>query len=236
MIKNQEYKNAALAALSGHWTAAMIVTIVFLLITMAIVVPSTLLQPDSATLLENMDPEHPFSIYGDMLPFMFGSSLLSLFVLLPLSIGFYYAFLLLFRRGDDKLTSNMFNEALRPKYGRNVLAMFLVELLEGIGLIFFFVPGIILALCYSQVPFVLKDHPELSAVQAMKKSREMMRGHKFDYFWLSLSFLGWILLACLTLGLALIWLLPYMVQTLAVFYEDVKNGTAGLPGEPVAAE
>ena len=103
-------------------------------------------------------------------------------------------------------------------------------------MIFFFVPGIILALCYSQVPFVLKDHPELSAVQAMKKSREMMRGHKFDYFWLSLSFLGWILLACLTLGLALIWLLPYMVQTLAVFYEDVKNGTAGLPGEPVAAE
>ena len=50
----------------------------------------------------------------------------------------------------------------------------------------------------------------------------MMKGHKFDLFWLFLSFIGWILLSILTLGIGLLWLAPYMYTAQAAFYEDVK--------------
>ena len=78
---------------------------------------------------------------------------------------------------------------------------------------------------------VLKDNPELSAIAAMKKTRQMMKGHKFDYFWLCLSFIGWLLLGILTVGIGYIWLIPYMQTTIGAFYDDVKNGTAGLPSD-----
>ena len=107
----------------------------------------------------------------------------------------------------------------------------LMGILVGIGLLLFFVPGLILALAYALSFFILKDNPELSAVEVLKKSRMMMRGHKFDLFWLELSFIGWIILGIITLGIGYIWLIPYMYETISVFYEDVKNGTAGLPGD-----
>ena len=65
----------------------------------------------------------------------------------------------------------------------------------------------------------------------MKKTRQMMKGHKFDYFWLCLSFIGWLLLGILTVGIGYIWLIPYMQTTIGAFYDDVKNGTAGLPSD-----
>ena len=229
MIKNQEYKNAALAALKGHWTPAVIASILFLLISLAISGATSFAQPDTQAMLEN--PGNPMAAFSGLWPLMCFGSLASLFLLIPIEIGFYYSFLLLYRHGDDKVTDNMFREAFRPRYGRNVLAMFLMGMLVMLGCLFFLIPGIILALCYAILPYVLKDNPELSAIEAMKKTRQMMKGHKFDYFWLCLSFIGWLLLGILTVGIGYIWLIPYMQTTIGAFYDDVKNGTAGLPSD-----
>lgn len=226
MTKNQEYKDAALAALKGHWTPAVIVTIIYMLIALAITGPMQFMQPNTQAMLDN--PDNPFAVFSGLWPWMGGTTLLSFFVLLPIEMGFYYSFLLLYRNGDDRLTANMFQEAFGPRYGRNILALFLMGLLIFLGMMLCFVPGIILALCYGPLPYVLKDNPELSAVEALRKTRMMMRGHKFDYFWLSLSFIGWIILAFLTLCIGFIWLVPYMQTTLGAFYEDLKNGTAGI--------
>lgn len=62
----------------------------------------------------------------------------------------------------------------------------------------------------------------MSAIDALKKSRKMMKGHKGEFFVLGLSFIGWILLAILTLGVGFIALEPYMYATMAHFYEDLK--------------
>ena len=71
-------------------------------------------------------------------------------------------------------------------------------------------------------PFILVDNPELSANEAINLSKKMMKGHKFDLFWLELSFIGWILLGLLTLGIGYFWLMPYMYTSIAGFYQDVK--------------
>ena len=50
-----------------------------------------------------------------------------------------------------------------------------------------------------------------------------MDGRRFDFFVLGLSFIGWAILASLTLGIGYLWLIPYMQVTEIKFYEDVCN-------------
>ncbi len=61
----------------------------------------------------------------------------------------------------------------------------------------------------------------LSATEAITKSRRLMDGHKWDLFVLDLSFLGWIILASLTFGIGYLWLHPYMQTTHAEFYRNL---------------
>ena len=50
----------------------------------------------------------------------------------------------------------------------------------------------------------------------------MMKGHRWEYFCLYFSFIGWILLEIITLGIASIWVNPYMSATFAGYYEKLK--------------
>ena len=50
-----------------------------------------------------------------------------------------------------------------------------------------------------------------------------MRGHKFDYFALQLSFIGWAILACLTFGIGFLWLIPYIQLTSIEFYRYIRD-------------
>ncbi|MCH5584038.1 DUF975 family protein [Shimazuella sp. AN120528] len=85
------------------------------------------------------------------------------------------------------------------------------------------IPGIYKAYCYAMTPYILVDHPELNVRQAMKKSIQIMHGHKWHYFVLSLSFIGWGILCILTLGIGYFWLIPVIHVTNAKFYLKVSG-------------
>ena len=124
--------------------------------------------------------------------------------------------------GDIRVTSNTIRHTFTG-YLKNVWAMFLVYLFTILWTLLLIVPGIVKGLGYSLTPFIVKDHPELTANQAIDLSARMMKGHRFDLFYLYLSFLGWIMLSMLTLGIGLLWVLPYMETTLAAFYQEVNT-------------
>ena len=84
------------------------------------------------------------------------------------------------------------------------------------------VPGVIAALRYSQTWFVLADHPELSARQAIERSKELTEGSLGELFVLYLSFFWWFLLAAVTFGLGWLYVGPYVQSTLALYYEGLK--------------
>ena len=86
------------------------------------------------------------------------------------------------------------------------------------------VPGIIKAFAYALVPMICADekYKDLGITDILKKSEEMMNGHKMDYFVLALSFIGWLLLVPFTLGIICIWLVPYMETAMTKFLYDVK--------------
>ena len=87
----------------------------------------------------------------------------------------------------------------------------------------FIVPGIIKSISYSAAPYIMAENPTISAMDALDESKRIMDGHKMDYFVLTLSFIPWMLLGVLTLGIALIYAVPYMDMTLTNFYLSIKN-------------
>lgn len=89
--------------------------------------------------------------------------------------------------------------------------------------------GVYMGLRYGMAPYLLIDHPSYTAMECIDESKAMMRGHVGQYFVLSLSFLGWVLLAPFTLGILVLWLNPYMAATEANFYDWLSHGWTGEP-------
>lgn len=87
----------------------------------------------------------------------------------------------------------------------------------------FVIPGIIKQYAYSMSFYILADNPELTAREALSKSKEMMNGHKWDLFVLQLSFIWWYLLVGVTFGIAGIYVVPYISATTANFYNSIKG-------------
>lgn len=146
--------------------------------------------------------------------------LLSILVFNPLIVG-CYRFFLQNSRGPAEL--NELGAGFRGDWGNVVLVMFLKNLFLALWTMLFIIPGIVKAYAYRMVPYILKEHPELSGTQAITLSRRMMKGHKGDAFVLDLSFIGWILLSALTFGiLHLFYVGPYIQATDAELYKAVR--------------
>ncbi len=110
-------------------------------------------------------------------------------------------------------------------YVRILVAYVLVLVITCVGMVLFIVPGIILSLGLSMTFYIMRDDERISPVNAMKRSWTMMWGHKMEYFLLGLSFLGWAILAGITV-VGIFWLLPYMYTATGRFYERLAS-TAG---------
>lgn len=76
---------------------------------------------------------------------------------------------------------------------------------------------------FSQAFFIVCEEPKLTIRQMLSKSFDMMEGHIVDYCYLILSFLGWIILGMLTLGILYVLVIPYMLIAEANFYEELKK-------------
>lgn len=202
MKTNQEFKNEALAALKGNWPAAVITTLV-----MAII---------SGTV-------SGMSYGSETYPILFAPfGIFSIFVLLPIGVGFSMSFRKLLAEGDTDILGNLFRVGFSQRYMKIVGTMLLTNIYIFLWTLLFIVPGIIKSFAYSMTPYILVEEPALTANQAIDRSRAMMKGHKFDLFWLYLSFIGWGLLCILTLGIGFLWLVPYMEASQSAFYAEVK--------------
>lgn len=107
-----------------------------------------------------------------------------------------------------------------------IIPVFLLSLLIYIfifiGFILIIIPGIIVTLGLSMASMCYRDNIEDGFWAAISESWRIMKGHKMDYFILLLSFIPWLLLTAITLGIAGIYVFPYMEITYAKFYDNIK--------------
>ncbi|MBR4671960.1 MAG: DUF975 family protein [Bacilli bacterium] len=100
----------------------------------------------------------------------------------------------------------------------------LVGLVIGLASILLIIPGIIFAIGLSFYQEVYVDNEELTSREVMRKTWDITNGHKAELFVLGLSFIGWMFLTGLTLGILMIWLFPYMNITFMYAYEELSGG------------
>ncbi len=103
---------------------------------------------------------------------------------------------------------------------------FLIGLLQAIFIVLWalllIIPGIIKAFSYSMAYYVFLENPNMKASDCIKASKELMKGHKWRLFCLEFSYIGWLILCALTLGILSFWVAPKMEQAKYEFYKDVS--------------
>ena len=109
------------------------------------------------------------------------------------------------------------------RFGTGFAQQFLRALYTCLWSLLLVIPGIVKGLSYAMTPFILEEHPEMTASEAIKASMKLMDGHKMDLFILGLSFIGWSLLACLTMGIGFLFLNPYINAAYAAFYRSISG-------------
>jgi len=96
----------------------------------------------------------------------------------------------------------------------------------------FIIPGIVAGYSYAMTQYILAENPQLTAGEALDKSKEMMLGNRWRLFCLQLSFIGWQILSALVFGIGSLVLTPYIETATAAFYREI-SGTTPLPAESV---
>ena len=91
----------------------------------------------------------------------------------------------------------------------------------------FIIPGIVASYSYAMTGCILAEHPELTASEAIERSKEMMSGNRFRLFCLHLSFIGWAILCAFTMGIGNLWLNPYRQASTGAFYREISGTERG---------
>ena len=149
----------------------------------------------------------------------------------PLSYGASKVFL---RRvyGEENIRIETMFDGFKDDFGGTLLLGLMESIFIGLWSMLFVVPGIIKAYSYAMSFYIKVDHPEYDWQACMNASKTMMRGHKGELFVLDLSFIGWMIVGSLALGIGTLWVAPYMERTRANFYACL---CAQNPAAPTAA-
>jgi uncharacterized membrane protein len=132
--------------------------------------------------------------------------------------GSQITFLRLVREG--KITfENLFSGF--KDFGRVVATMFLKNLFIFLWTLLLIIPGIIKSYSYAMTEYLIADNPNLDALSAITKSKQIMNGWKGKLFLLDLSLIGWWFLCLFTCGIGFLWLGAYFKSNRAVFYMEL---------------
>lgn len=188
-------------ALKGKWKVAILAVIVMQL---CIQVPQVILNGLFGTKadLYGMQPDVSVDLYSSFynsLPSV--SALSGIYIILvtgAFSLGIVIFFLALFRRQQVGVVDVFLGF---EHFGKALGLLLFQTLFIFLWTLLFFIPGIIASLRYSQAFFIMADDPSKSIRECMNESKRMMKGNKAKYFCLSISFIGWTLLAAVPSGI-----------------------------------
>lgn len=186
-------------ALSGHWSMAVLGTLLFVLLT---AMPVLLLTFFDSEVMEKVS-----NLYG-------------ILVSGPITLGYTSFMMAIFRRKNTSAFEVFYGfEQFWKAFG----LFLVVNIFTLLWALLFIIPGIIASFRYAMAFYVLADNPNIPIMDAIRESKRMMNGNKWKLFLLELSFTGWILIAALTAGIGLLWVMPYITAASVGFYEVARG-------------
>ncbi len=221
MTSNKELRAAARQQLKGKWGGPILICFLFsVMVFVGALIGGFISSFMGVFFLIAASDWYVISIiFGRILP-----EILQLLLITAISAIFIRSivtYFISFSKGEILGTSTLFDGF--SSFGKNFVTYLLVVLFTYLWSLLLIIPGIIKSLSYSMTFYILTDNPNLTAREAITESRKMMNGYKGKLLLLGLSFIGWAILATLSLGIGYLWLIPYMQLTMAHFYQDIKD-------------
>ena len=173
--------------------------------------------------ISNLNELFQATLGGTRITFGFTSALNLLHFILGgvIQLGYTQFLLKQYNRANYE-TKDLFSQF--DRFGQGFAQHFLRSLYTFLWGLLFVIPGIVKAYSYAMTPYIMAENPDMRAQDAIRASMQLMDGHKGELFWLRLTFIGWDLLAALTLNLGHIALNPYKNAARTVFYKDLTSG------------
>jgi len=145
----------------------------------------------------------------------------SLVIAGPLMLGYVAFMVAFFDRAPDANIEKIFTGF------NNFANAFVLQLVMTIFIflwsLLLIIPGIMATYSYSMAFFIMHDDPQVTGTEAIRRSKEMMNGHRWRLFCLDCRFIGWWLLCILSLGIGSLWIMPYHYGARLLFYRDLTN-------------
>lgn len=205
MESSSQLKDRAYACLSGKWGTFAIISLVYFILANGVMQGFTYAMTYACGIEETTSSL---------------MSMLWMIVIIPLEFSYQVIFLKNVQEEKTNL-GNLFDGY--KDFTRVFLTGLLVTIYTLLWTLLLIVPGIIKTYSYSMTFFIMKDDPEVGYDEAIVRSMKMMEGRKMDLFMLDLSMIGWLILSLCTLGIGLLFLLPYNETAHAHFYEQLKE-------------
>lgn len=240
MQTRAELKQEAKNLLKGHWGKAIglnvlqILPLLFgLLVGVGIITAIILflVQDPSGSLADDVARGASSGANSNSDGVNFVSNVLTSLIETLLIVGVNFTLLdwLRTKNSDFSIVRGIFGAFTKRDFLPIVVLWIIQTLFEFFWSLLFLIPGIIKTFSYSQTYYIYKDiadkggDEDLNYLDYVTKSRQLMDGHKFEFFVLKLSFLGWDILAFLTLGIGQIWLVPYKNTTYMAYYRSLAG-------------
>lgn len=208
---SDDYKGNALAALKGNWKTAVLTGFLASLFGGTVISSgsgsSTRYEERVST--NDLDAFFSSQLWQDIAPVVLSVvAVLLVWTLVTIVVGGavrlgYAKFNLKLIDHEPVQLADLF--AQKHRLGPGFCMNFLISLYTFLWSLLLFIPGIIKSYAYAMTPYILAENPDMTANEAITRSREVMNGWKFDLFCLHLSFLGWDLLCAAPAALLLLW-------------------------------
>lgn len=138
----------------------------------------------------------------------------------PMIVGLIY-YITSIRKGD-KPVYNTLLDGFKEPLTSSIVTFLLQNIFIILWSLLLIIPGIIKSFSYAMSLYIISDHPNMSATDAITLSSKMMDGHKMELFMLYLSYIGWYLLGVITFGLAILYIAPFVKAAELEFYLELK--------------
>lgn len=186
-------------ALIGKWKTAIVAVCLYIVVLdlpqvifdrlFGMSIPDMIVRGNAVS---GVDAEFYSQFYGSMPEQSALSVVYMILITGALELGLALFALATFRRHQTKVTDIFLGF---EKFGKALGLLLFMSLFIFLWSLLLVIPGIFASLRYSQAFFILADDPSKGIRQCMNESKAMMRGNLGKYFCMSLSFIGWGILA-----------------------------------------
>tara|TARA_B100000989_G_scaffold248729_1_gene196233 strand:+ start:61 stop:636 length:576 start_codon:yes stop_codon:yes gene_type:complete len=145
---------------------------------------------------------------------------LSLLLAGPLQLGMSIYFLNIYYNKPASVENLI--DGFKPLL-KVLLLYFVISIMTLIGLIFFVIPGIIIAIGLSMSYYIFIEEQELTIEEILKKSWKLTQGFKMEILILHLRFIPWYLVGILCFFVGIFFIIPWHQLTLVNYYNYLKG-------------